>query len=124
MFPSDIETLELSEGSYDVTVYVYGGSRVVIPGSTSTECVDVTRGGLLGLFGSTKEECFEIEIPETTVDHALIGGGNTETYILESELSEGRMIINAGSLPRADSLEQLQYNQEAFDGLEVYLTFA
>jgi len=115
--------VSLKEGLYDIEVFVYGDSNVVIPSSRKVECYEVARGGLFGLFGSTKEECVDVEIPELRIEYALTGGGKTTSYILESELSEGKVIIDVSELPRPDSLEQLQYNYEIFNSLGVQLTF-
>jgi len=115
--------VKLKEGLYDVNVFVYGDSSVVIPSTRKVECYDVPKGGIFGLFGSTKEECVDIEVPAVNIDYALIGGGKTNTFILESELQNGRVIIDVSELPKPDSLEQLQYNYEIFNSLGVNLEF-
>jgi len=97
--------------------------NVLIPASKKTQCVDVLKGGVLGFFGAKEEQCFEVEIPEVNIDSVLIGGGKITTYILESELQEGKVIINIDSLPFPSSMEQLQYNYELFNNLEAFLTF-
>jgi len=113
----------LKEGLYDLDVFVYGNSNVVIPSSRKVECFEVSESGLFGFFGGTKEECVDIEIPAVNIDTALIGGGKTTTFILESELEESRGLIKVSELPRPTSLEQLQYNFEIFNSLGVDLTF-
>lgn len=115
-------TVELKEGLYKIEAFVYGNSGVVIPSTRKTECFTVNRGGIAGLFGSTKEECVDVEIPATNIDYALSGGGKLEDYyLLASELQTGKIIIDVSELPRPNSLEQLQYNYEVFNtlGLEV-----
>lgn len=119
----ETKTIKLSEGLYNVTMHVYGNSNVVIPASTKVECVDVAKSGVLGLFGGTKEECIEVTFPEVKIENALIGGGKTSTYILESQLAEGKLVIEGSSLPPVTSMEQLQYNFEVFDSLGVDLRF-
>jgi len=115
--------IKLKEGLYDINVFVYGDSSVVIPITRKVECYEVPRAGIFGLFGGTKEECVDIEIPAVNIDYALIGGGKTNTFILESELQNGRVIIDVSELPKPDSLEQLQYNYEIFNSLGVDLEF-
>jgi hypothetical protein len=122
IFPED-NKVNLKEGSYDVNVFVYGDSSIVIPGTRKTQCYEVARGGFLGLFGGTEEECVDIEIPAVNIDYALVGGGKINTFILESELKKGRVIVDVSELPRPGSLEQLQYNYEVFDSLGVDLRF-
>ena len=107
--------LELSEGAYNLSVYAYGNSTIVIPESKKTQCNEIARSGIAGIFGATKEECFDITIPATPVSSALIGGGVSEVYLLGSELEKGKIIIESDELPVPKSLEELQNNIEAFD---------
>ena len=115
--------LKLSEGSYNVSVFVYGNSSLQIPGSKKEQCTEILSSGFLGFFGGTREECFEIEIPGMKLDYALIGGGKEEHYLLESELEKGKMKIKVNGLPKPDSVEQLQNNFEAFEGMGVDIEY-
>ncbi len=115
----DVSKIKLSEGSYELKVYVYGNSSIRIAGGKKTQCQEVPRAGILGFFGSTKEECFDIVLPETKIEHALIGGGNGNSYISESQLEDGRIKVRVDSLPVPKSLEELQYNYASFDSLGV-----
>ncbi len=119
----EYDTIKLSEGSYKVTMYVYGNSSLTIPASTNYQCVDVPKSGLLGFFGATTEKCFDVSIPETKMEYALIGGGTVEDYFLESELRRGRVNIQATPFPTPNNIEQLQDNFELFDTRRIYLTF-
>ncbi len=122
VFPES-RKVNLKEALYDVEVYVYGNSSVVIPGTTKRECFETSRGGVLGFFGATKEECINVQIPDVKIDYALVGGGKTTSYILESDLQSGKIIIDVSELPKPTSLEQLQYNYEVFDTLGVRMNF-
>ena len=115
--------IKLKEGLYDVSASVYGSSSVAIPASSRTECVDTPSKGLLGFFGTQEEECFNIEIPPITLDQALIGGGESQVFVLESQLQEGSLRIDAEALQVPNSLEQLQYNYESFDSLNLEFNF-
>ncbi len=119
----DVKKIKLSEGNYEVTAYVYGNTSIVIPATSKEECRNVPKGGILGLFGSTREECFNIDYPESKIDSAIIGGGKSESYLLSSDLEKGRMIVSLRSLPKPDSLEQLQYNFAALDSQPIDLEF-
>ncbi|MFH1802306.1 MAG: hypothetical protein ABH864_02525 [archaeon] len=119
----DQDEVKLSEGSYEVKVYVYGNSSINLPESTKTECVEVPRGGLLGLLGSTKEDCFDITIPATRIDSSLIGGGKLNTYLLDSELRKGKLRISVDRLPVPSSLETLSQNFEIFETKRLWLNF-
>ncbi len=120
---SESKMLNLKEGLYDISVFVYGNSNIVIPATRKTECFQVSRGGIVGIFGGTKEECVDVEIPSVNIDYALRGGGKTTSYILESELANGKVTIDVSELPKPTSIEQLQYNHEVFDTLGVQLEF-
>lgn len=117
----EFPTVKLSEGLYNVTVYVYSNSSITMPASTKTQCADVPRGGLLGLFGATKQKCIDITIPETKIDSALAGGGRSEIYILQSDLQKGRLKLRVDALPKPDSIEELQINYAAFEAMHVSL---
>jgi len=101
-------TVELSEGEYDVQVYVYDKTSLTLPGTTQEYCVEVPRGTILGSFGLTKEECYDVEIPSQIVSSALAGGGKENYYILESELASSNVIeISASSLTTPTTIDQL-----------------
>jgi len=106
----DNKNVTLSEGRYNVSVDIYGNSSLVIPASTQRECTDVSQGGLAGLLGGTEQQCFDVNIPETKVDYALIGGGRAEVYLLPEELETGKLKIETSSFEKPDSLEKLQNN--------------
>ncbi len=120
---SEDNTIDLKEGLYDIAVYVYGNSNVIIPATRKTQCFNAAKTGIAGIFGGTREECVDVEIPAVNIDYALRGGGKTTSYILESELSLGRLTIDVSELPKPTTLEQLQYNFEVFDTLGVELEF-
>ena len=117
----DVRNIKLSEGNYDVTIYVYGNSSIKIPASKRTQCQEVPRAGIFGFFGATKEECFDINIPETNIEYALTGGGKGSVYLLEEQLSKGELRIDVNSLPIPKSLEELQYNYASFDEMGVII---
>ena len=122
ILPGDNE-IELSEGNYEIRVYVYGNSSLTIPGSKKTQCQEVPRSGILGIFGAKREECFDISIPETKLDTVLIGGGKTNVYILPSDLEKGRIKVSVERLPTPSSMEQLAANFESIENGNVEIEF-
>ncbi|MBU2104519.1 MAG: hypothetical protein KKF67_01960 [Nanoarchaeota archaeon] len=114
--------IKLSEGQYEVKVYIYKNSSLTLGATTKKQCMEVPQSGLGGLFGITEEKCFDINIPEQIISEALVGGGSENYYILESELQNSNTLeINAGSLSSPKSLEELQNNYLLFEskGLDV-----
>ncbi len=109
-----VQNVSLPEGQYNITVYVYGNSSVTIPESTSRECTNVPRAGFAGLFGGTREQCFDIALPETKIDIALVGGGSVSVYLLPAELEKGTLAIKVPALPVPRTLAELQTNYEVF----------
>ena len=121
----DQKTVELSEGDYDVSVYIYEDSSLELEESTYEECMDVPSSGVGGIMGLTQEKCFEITLPSQIVSSALAGGGEDVYYITEYELQNSATIrIDADSLPEPKSLNQLQENYMLFEtkGLDIYFT--
>jgi len=117
------KSVKLSEGQYEIQVYIYRNSSIKLEETTQEQCMEVSQSGLGGLFGLTKEKCFDIKIPSQVISNALSGGGKENYYILESELETLNTIeINADSLPLPKSIEQLQNNYLLFEdkNLEVY----
>ena len=118
------KTISLSEGQYEVQVYIYKNSSITISETTTRKCVEVPQTGFGGFFGLTREECFNIEFPRQLISNALAGGGKQDYYILESELKESNTVeINTGSLPVPRTMEQLQDNYILFEDRGLTLNF-
>ena len=114
--------VELGEGQYEIQVYIFQDSSISLEEVVTEQCLDVPRSGILGALGLKHERCFEIEIPEQTLSQVLSGGGIQNYYILESELMRaGSLEIYTESLPKPETLEQLQNNHILFEtkGLEI-----
>jgi hypothetical protein len=115
------KNVELSEGEYEIQAYIYEESSLNLQSGTYEQCIDVA-SGIGGLFGITKKQCFDVQIPSQIISNVLSGGGKETYYILESELTGSNTVeINAESLTTPKTIEQLQNNYILFDdkGLEV-----
>ena len=119
----EVRNVSLTEGAYNITVYVYGNASVTIPASVNRECTTVPRSGFAGFFGGSREQCFEVQMPETKVESALIGGGSVSAYLLPAELEKGTLEIRVPSLPVPTTLSQLQTNYEVFSLQRAEVTF-
>jgi hypothetical protein len=80
----EMDLVELVEGYYNVSVFVYDDSSLKFPASSRSECVDVPESGLAGLFGVETEKCYDINVPE------LAGGGRRSIL----RLGCWRMLLN------------------------------
>jgi hypothetical protein len=120
----DQNTIELAEDQYEVQVYIYRDAEIKIPETTQEECMEVPRTGVVGFFGLTEEKCFDVVIPEQTINNALLGGGTQQHYLVESELQASSIIdISVESLPTPKSIEDLQENYNILEtqGLDITL---
>lgn len=122
-YPSQRE-IQLSEGQYEVQIQIFKEGSFTIPGTKSNQCTDVPQAGILGMFGLTREKCFDIEIPDQTVTSVLAGGGKQNYYILESQLKNSDNIeMNVQSLPTPESIVDLEKNYISFENKGVDLNF-
>jgi hypothetical protein len=120
----EISSVDLIEGYYNVTVYVYDNSSLKFPSIDDRRCVDVPESGLAGVFGAETEKCFDISIPETDISFAVVGGGNTQEYFTEGMLDEAvGLKINIPLFGLPGNLEELQENHVAVNEERIYLEF-
>jgi len=120
----DKKSVKLSEGQYEIRVYIYDNSSIDLEGKDYEQCVDVPVSGLGSIFGATEEECFEVEIPQKSIQNSLSAGGSENYYILESELDGSRIIsIDAPSLDKPESLQDLQENYIKFEVSDLNIFF-
>ena len=118
------KSVELSEGQYEIQVYIYRNSSLKLESTTSEQCMDVPKPGIIGIFGLTEKKCFDIEVPAQIVSSALSGGGKENYYILESELVDSNIVgINSKSLPIPKSVEELQNNYILFEEKDLDIVF-
>lgn len=120
----EMNEIELTEGQYEIKVYVYSDSNINLKGSSTQKCVDVPKTGVLGIFGMSEEKCFDLEIPDQIISFAVSGGGTQNYYIAESELeNSGKLIINAESFTKPTKVEDLQINYNNVDTMGLDIVF-
>jgi len=109
----------LSAGSYSVEAYVYDESSITFEQTTRQECIEVpTLVG--GIFGLTKEECFDINVPEQIISSVLVGGGKTSIHFTEDQLENNDFLeILSGSLAKPNTIEELQTNYILYEDKEL-----
>jgi len=116
--------VSLSEGEYDIEVYIFDNTSIEFEGGTREQCVEVPQSGIAGVLGFTEQDCYEIEVQPQIISNALSGGGSQNYYITESELRNSNTIrISAERLPKPDSLEDLQVNYLLFEDKNLGISF-
>ena len=116
--------IELSEGQYEIKAYVYSNSTISLQATSTDKCVDVPRGGVLGVLGFSEKKCFALNIPSQTIDSAVSGGGVQKYYIGESELENSKkIIINANDFGIPKKIEDLQVNYNKVDTSDLEVRF-
>jgi hypothetical protein len=118
----EFQKITLSEGYYNVSAFAYSNVSIKIPETKTTQCTEVAAGGISAFFGGTKEECYDIVYPETVIDQALIGGGKSDVYVFEYDLDNQKLVVNAESMSKPNSIDDLQKNFILYEtkNLEVY----
>jgi len=120
----DMDSVELVEDYYNVTVYVYDNSSLKFPAINKRECVDVPESGLAGLFGSETEKCYDINIPEMDISFAVVGGGSAREYILAGVLEDSTELnINVPLFGAPANTDDLQENNLRVEDELIYLEF-
>ncbi len=110
------KSIKLSEGTYNVSVYVYKDSSIQLNGGTTQQCVDVLSSGIGGIFGMTEKKCVDVNLPSQVVSNVLAGGGTQIYSVSEGSLSSSDSIeINAEEMKVPTSMEELQNNYLAFE---------
>jgi hypothetical protein len=102
--------INLSQGVYNISVSIYKNVSFEFNSTTQEYCTEVPRK-IVGVLGFTKEECYEVEVPEQLITKALAGGGVSTYSLSESDLKNNeRILINANEFPNPNSLVQIQEN--------------
>ncbi|VVB80470.1 Uncharacterised protein [uncultured archaeon] len=107
----DSNSVDLVEGEYNVTAYVYKNSTIVFPAINDKKCFEVASTSFAGLLGDSKEQCFDVNIPSQNVDSALVGGGKGYDYFIDSDLTAGKKLsVDIPVFKTPTSLQELQDN--------------
>ncbi len=109
-YPSN-KNVDLSEGTYEIQVQVYKNSSLNFASTTREQCVEIPSSGIGGLFGATKEECFEINVPEQLISTVLAGGGVSSFHFSENTLINSEEVaLEIGALSVPKTIDELQKN--------------
>jgi len=108
--------VNLSEGNYEISVYIYKNSSIRFQETTTEQCMDIVQKGIGGLIGLTEKKCFDITIPAQVVSNVLAGGGKQNYSISNNVIKSLRVIeINAEEFATPRTVEELQNNYLLFE---------
>jgi hypothetical protein len=122
-YPNNNE-IKLAEADYTFDVRIYGNGNVVIPGSTTKECINAPKTGIAGLFGLEEQKCYDMEIPSQTINNLLTAGGMQRQYITSGELEKAKILrIYTESITAPNNLDMIQssYNEVMAQKLDIQL---
>jgi hypothetical protein len=104
--------INISEGTYNLTVYVYANGSLEFPESTIQQCSDVPANGIAGLFGAVEKNCVEVKTPSQTISSLLIGGGKLNDYFISEESLENsqNLVISVEQLTKPTTIKDIQKN--------------
>ena len=76
----DGDNTDLIFGDYIIRAYIMKESEspIKIEGDTVENCVDVPKGGVLGILGIKEKKCFTSELEDVDLDQVLVGGNEFE----------------------------------------------
>ncbi len=118
------KSVELTEGDYEVQVYIYRDSSIQLPETTQQECVEIPSKNVLGLLGVKEKKCFDVTIPSQLISSVPAGGGKQKYFFFEGELQASNTIeLNAKGFAVPKTLEEVQMAYSIFEanGLEINL---
>jgi hypothetical protein len=118
------KSVKLVEGEYNITAFVYKNTSINFAGIKEKKCLDVPSSSIGGLFGSTEQRCYELDIPAQEIDSALVGGGKAFDYFAEEQLRDSaslKMVVPMFDTPQ--KIEDLENNYLEWEVSKVDLSF-
>jgi hypothetical protein len=120
-----MNSVQLIEGEYNISVYLYKNSSITIPAINKQECIDAPASGIGGMLGQTEQKCFNINVPAQNVENALIGGGKAVDYFTEEQLKTAKKLnINVPLFDLPTSTSDLQDNYVELEDSVLDLSFS
>lgn len=122
LYPDD-KKINLSRGNYEVSVFVFKDSQITLRSQQQEQCIEVPVGGIGGIFGLTREECFIVDMPEQTITSVIIGGGTKEISFYESDLKTiNKITISFSRFSTPTTIDELSNIMTAISSAELTIT--
>ena len=118
-YPTQKE-IEIPEGEYNVSAYLFKQGEITIEGKTESKCIEVPSAGVMGVLGFKTEECNDITIDDQMLTSVVGGGGKTVVYFSEGDLSMARTaLIDIPSTPDPKTVDDLMGNYYIIESQEI-----
>jgi len=123
----DIKSIKLISGRYNVSsIVTSSGPSIIIPGESVEKCVNAPTG-ILSLFGVGGERCESVEMPDMTLNEAVVGGNVNIIDIQKDLLKSGRVIslysyydgVPANSEAYSNIYEKIKQDRIENQGFEI-----
>ena len=112
--------IELSEGNYNVTVYLFKESLITLGAQQIEKCIKMPASGIAGIFGQMQEQCYTLDVPQQSLTNVLFGGGKAQLAITESDLrGKTKLIITTESFAVPSTLAELTDAYTLIDTSEI-----
>jgi len=109
-YPQD-KIVNVVEGEYNITALVYSNTSINFQGATTKQCLNVPSGNVAGALGATQEQCYNLNVPNQTIDSALVGGGMAFDYFTEDQFNRSKaMEITVPIFKTPQTIQELQDN--------------
>ncbi|MEM2956232.1 MAG: hypothetical protein QW041_01490 [Candidatus Pacearchaeota archaeon] len=95
--------IKLAEGNYTMKAWMLKNGTFKLSEQTTEKCIKVPVGGIAGIFGARKEECFDLNVPEIALNELPVGGAFFNYSVSEEELSRANEItfyVNSWTVPQ------------------------
>jgi len=108
--------LDLAEGDYIFDLKVFKSGGVTIPATTTRQCVETAKEGVLGFFGFTEDRCTDITIPSQQITTIPYAGGKVNKYVTQSELDKASILrVYAKSIKLPSNSDEIQESYDLID---------
>lgn len=114
------KSIQLSEGEYQVRVYVYSPTAISVEGELTQKCVSIPQSGIFGIFGQTEEKCFDFRLPSQTISMGISGGGKQTYFFTEEALMQSKnVVLDVSSFGTPQRISDLQLQFSLAENAEV-----
>lgn len=103
--------VNLSEGNYNITLYVFKEKNLTI-NNEGQVCYDVPT-----FFGITRKECEKIQ--PISIDRVVVGGGKTSFYFDKDKLKQGKIRIYFERFDEPKGIEDVEKNYELVESTKI-----